>query len=123
LCADGTYDFDVVAAVQAYVAPSDAISVSVGADGRRGRPVSHGDALATASAAVKATGLTSSDVVTVTAPLGTHFGFAAGAMAANAVHAKTGAWERESGVRAGGGRQHAPGGRGGGCCARPLHRL
>lgn len=57
----------------------------------RGKPVTHSDALATAAAAAKALALTSADVVAVTAPLSSHVGFAAGCMAANSVHAKTGA--------------------------------
>lgn len=79
-----------MAAVQAYLKPSDTITVPVTSAGTKGKPTTHADAVATAAAAAKALKLTSSDVVTVAAPLHTSFGFAAGCMAANSVNAKTG---------------------------------
>lgn len=79
---------DVIAAVQAYVSPAQAISIPYAAGAGKGKPVTHSSALATAAAAVKAVGLTGSDVVAVTAPLYTTAGLAAGAMAANHAHAK-----------------------------------
>lgn len=92
--ADGAYDTDEIAAVQAYVSKSDALTTyysagtAAAAAATKGRTVSHADALATAAAAAKSLGLTSADTVVVTAPVNSYFGFAAGALAAAGGSAK-----------------------------------
>lgn len=103
--AGGEHDFDAVAAIQTSVLPGAAASVSyvVRGDGalhRAAAAATNADVVATAAAAARAMRIGSGDVVAVTAPLGTHFGFAAGFAAANGVHAKIGAVRCESAAAA-----------------------
>jgi len=70
-----------VAAAQHGVVAADAVTKYVAPGGAGRRVVSHADTLATAAAAAAAAGLVTGDVVAVTAPLYTHFGYAAGALA------------------------------------------
>jgi acyl-CoA synthetase (AMP-forming)/AMP-acid ligase II len=93
---------DDIAAIQVYVKSSDAVSVAyaptaAAADGsvsegftKSPSVVTHANVLRVADSSRAALGLTSTDVVTVTAPLSLRTAFAAGAVAATQAHAKLG---------------------------------
>jgi hypothetical protein len=87
---------DEIAALQTFVKPSDIVSISyVPAASPEGfakgvAAASHTDILRVAATAGRALGLSSSDVVAVTAPLSGHAAFAAGCIAAEVTHAKLG---------------------------------
>ncbi len=99
---DGAYDQDDVAAVQSYLGRNDTVIVpyassssaaaasssSSSAAPARGTPVTHASILASASAAAKSLGLTSTDVVVSTAPLHNPLALAAGFLAPSSVTAK-----------------------------------
>lgn len=92
--ASGEYEMDEIAALQTFVKPSDIVSISyVPAASPEGfakgvAAASHTDILRVAATAGRALGLSSSDVVAVTAPLSGHAAFAAGCIAAEVTHAK-----------------------------------
>lgn len=96
LRADGEYDVDELISLHSECTPGDALTVQYSQSASGGqsldrRQVTHAQALATAAAAGDAAGLARGDVVVLTAPLSSHFGFAAGALAAMRAGAKLGA--------------------------------
>lgn len=92
----GVYDTDEIAAIQYYLAPSDAVAIHYAASNgsaapvkTAAKPLNHTDLIKAAEAAAAKLGLTSADTVTVAAPLHYPATFAAGVMAAASKQART----------------------------------